>query len=675
MTRDSYISTGDGLNIFDGSQFTLFNLHNTLGFSNKITQTLLLKKGLILIGTRDKGLFVWDKLKKLIIPLTMDKEPLASLVDISTLFLDSNDIVWAGSYGGTLFTFPLSEIDSNSSDYHINNAEVITTLLGGTNTILEMGNTMYIGMESPKLTRIRKSNHNYVIDQPIEIDGATRISSLALDMETLFVGTDKGVFQLSGLEPMENMDGQTMTDAWGLEGTVVRSLSVHRNSIWVGTEGKGIYKFSTSGTQLEHFLYDQNKQNNLNSDYVLTSYIDSNENLWIGTWYGGINIIDLNEKNYSVIYDAENEKNLFSNIIWAMAKLPDGRTFLGTHGNGLGEYITNGRNFKSVASHMDIKSISSLYYDPISKLLFIGTWGNGIRTYDPNTHKLVPNKYDFSPLDRDRIYGITRGPDNNLWIGSSENGLYRLTTGKSRLQKIDLPKETPKNPTDIISIVSDRTNGRIWAGSVKNGLFSLKLDKSGTIQDIEQFETFTDTDDKIYVENLYIHNNGDLWILCKNGLGTVKPNNGPKRFPLIEGCVVTGLDADATGILWVATLKGIFKLDPDALTTTYTLSEYSCHDLLYNPMDNTILVGTDNGILKIEPDKPIRLPPFPTLMLSELHTLNQTITPQTEFYGHVILPQNLNYCDTIILPHNSESFSIGFNALTFTGKKKSEVAP
>ncbi|MCM4151072.1 hybrid sensor histidine kinase/response regulator [Arenibacter sp. N53] len=665
-----YISTGEGLNIFDGSQFTLLNLHNIDGFSNKISQTLFLKKGLILIGTRDKGLFLWNKLKKMIAPIIIENEQLESLVDISTLFLDNQDIVWVGSDNGTLFSFPLSDIDSNSSDYLLKDAEVLTILPGAINTILEVDGTMLIGIVGSKITRVRKANNNYLIDQPIDVSGATSITSLAWNKEALFLGTDKGLFKLKDFAPKENNDVQTLADSWKLDNSAIRSLSVYRKSLWVGTEGQGIYNFSTDGAELKHFLYDQSRQNNLNSNYVLTSYIDSNNNLWIGTWFGGMNVIDLSERNYSLIYDAENEKNLFSNIIWAMAKLPDGRIFLGTHGNGLGEYTTDRKNFKSIVTNEEIKSISSLYYDPITNLLLIGTWGNGIKMYDPATHKLVPNKYDLSLLDQDRIYSITRGPSNNLWIGSSENGLYHFSKDKLQLQKIDLPNESAKSPTDIKNIISDNKNRQIWAGSIKNGLFSLKLDESGAVKSMKQFEDFATQNDKIYVENLYSHNNGDLWILCRNGIGIVKPNENPKRNQIINGCVVTGMTADALGNLWAGTHKGIFKMDPEALTATYTLSEYSCYGILYNPVDNTIITASDNGLLKIDPDEPIRLPPFPTLMLSNLHTLNQTITPQTEFHGQVILPQNLNYCDTIILPHNSQSFSIGFNALTFTGKKK-----
>ncbi|WP_157941219.1 hybrid sensor histidine kinase/response regulator transcription factor [Arenibacter catalasegens] len=668
-----YISTGEGLNIFDGSQFTLFNMHNTDGFSNKISQALFLKKGLILIGTRDKGLFLWDKLKKKIIPLVIDKEPLHSLVNISTLFLDSHDVVWVGTNNGTLFSFPLADIDSNSSDYLLKEAEALTMLSGAIHTILEIDGTMLIGTEGSKITRIRKANNNYIIDQPIELEAPTNITSLAIKREVLFVGTDKGLFKIMDFAPQENNNVQTLTDSWKLDNSIISSLSIHQNSIWVGTEGEGIFNFSTNGLELEHFLYEQLKQNNLNSNYVLNTYIDSNNNLWIGTWFGGVNVIDLSKKNYSVVYDAENEKNLFSNIIWAMAKLPDGRIFLGTHGNGLGEYITHQKNFKSIVTNEEIKSISSLYYDPITNLLLIGTWGNGIRMYDPYTHKLVPNKYDLGLLAKDRIYSITRGPSNNLWIGSSENGLYRFSKDNLQLQKIDLPKETTKKPTDIKSLISDNKNRQIWAGSIKNGLFSLKLNENGAIESIKQFELFASENDKIFVENLYLQDNGDLWILCRNGFGTLKPNEVPKRNTLINGCVVTGMTSDASGNLWAGTHKGIFKINPEALTATYLLSEFSCYGMLYNSLDNTLITASDNGLLKIAPDEPIRLPPFPRLMLSEFQTLNQTVLPQKELHGKVILHQNLNYSDTIVLPHNIESFSISFNALAFTGKKKIQL--
>ncbi len=663
-----YISTGEGLNIFDGHEFTLFNLHNTDGFSNKISQTLFIKKGLVLIGTQDKGLYLWDKLKKMIIPLTLENVDQESLVGISTLFLDSQHTVWVGNDDGKLVTFPISDINSSLSDYHLSDAELLTTLPAGIRTITEFDGTLLIGIDDSKLSRIRKNNSNYLIDQPIELVGVQSINGLVFDRGTLYLGSDKGLYKLDNFEPLVNREVYRLSKAWKLEQSITRSLSFHSNTFWVGTEGQGLYNISTRGEELAHLQYDHNKQNNLHSNYVLNTYKDSNNNLWIGTRFGGLNVLDLSKKSYEVIYDADNEKNLFSNIIRATVTLPDGRIFLGTHGNGLAQYIPSQKKFISVASNEQLRTISSLYYDPITKLLLIGTWGNGIKTYDPSLNQLVSNPFHFGPLDKDRIYSITRGPNNNLWIGSSQNGLYRLSD--KELQKIVLPNETDNSPTEIKSIISDDDRGKLWVGSIKNGLFSLAFDKNGNIEEIVQFEAFEEIGDKIYVENLFLHENGDLWVLCRNGMGVVAANENPKRHSLVNGCVVTGIANDKNGSFWVSTYKGIFKLDPAAVTATYTLSQYTCYNISYDPKTNAVMVATDDGLLSIKPDEPIRLPPFPTIFLSELHSLNKLITPQAEFHGQVILPQNLNYCDTIILPHESHSFSINFNALTFTGKKK-----
>lgn len=665
-----YFATGEGINIFDGSQFTLFNLHNTTGFSNKISQAIFLKKGLILIGTHDKGLFVWDKFKKMIIPIILQKDDLDAFLSISTMFIDSSDMVWIGSDDGTLFSFPISEINSKTSDYALNDVAVITKLPGDIHAILEVNNTILIGADGPKITRVRKTINNYIIDQPLKVEGAGKINCLEVYNETLFLGADSGLFKLDNLEKLENNTSQTLTTPWKLRTVIIRTISNHSNTIWVGTEGEGLFNFSTDGSQLEHLTYAQNKQNSLSSNYVLTTFIDSTNNLWAGTWFGGVNVMSLGEKNYSIIHDSENENNLFSNIIWAIAQIPDGRTFLGTHGNGLGEYSVNQKNFISKASNEEIKFISSLYYDPISKLLFIGTWGHGIKIYDPYAHKLVPTNPDFKPLQHDRIYAITRGPDNRLWLGSSENGLYRYSINHRQLEKIQLPNETLQDPTDIRCLLSDDKNKRIWAGSIKNGIYSININAQGAIDNIEQFEEFASSKDKIYAENLYIHDNGDLWILCRNGIGTIKPNGRPQRLSIIDGCVVTGMDSDTSGNVWIGTHKGLFKVDPETLVATYTLSQYSFYDLLFDSKDNTLVSGTDNGLLKVKTEQPLTLPPYPNILLSDLYTLNQTIIPQKEFSGDVILPQNLNYCDTIVLPYYCQSFSIGFNALAFTGKNK-----
>ncbi|GGW50552.1 hybrid sensor histidine kinase/response regulator transcription factor [Arenibacter certesii] len=669
-----YISGYYGLNVFDGTSFKVYDQYNTEGFSSEIACTLPLKKGYVLIGTLDKGLFLMDKYNQKIIRLKLSSFPINDLIAVRQLFLDNENNVWIGLQDGRILTFSSSEITRNTS---INNTPIKTTTVANTNfaikSFVKSGKYILAGGNDSRIIRIKRSADNYIIDYPITLKEINQVSSMNIIGDSLYIGTNNGIFQLNNLDGLDQQSPLLIDTPWKLKGSIIRSISVHKNNIWIGTEGNGLFKYDRNGKEIDHFTYVENKRNTINSNYALNTLVDSNENLWVGTWFGGINLLDLNDKNFEFVYDSKSEINLFSNIVWAIAKTPKDEFYLGTHGNGLSKYSPGKKNFVSLLKSPELKSITSLYYDENLELLFIGTWEHGVKVFDPIKGKLILNEFDFKILDKERIYTITKGPDNNLWIGSFNKGLFTYYYKENRLEKFQFSDDETLNNTDIRCVLKDTNENKLWVGSTKNGLFSIQFTSGGKAQKTKHYPVFKNSGQKIIAENLFKDSLGNVWILCRNGIGKINSDNSPIKLPFLNGGITTGMIEDSQNKLWISTYNGIFIYEPTTQKLSSILTEHTFSDILFMPEKDLVLAASDNGLFISTTKRSKQSHSHPNITFSKLKILDQPIKPLDQYRNVQILHKNLNYCDSLVLPYFSQTFSIDLNAISFSRESKEQL--
>ena len=72
----------------------------------------------------------------------------------------------------------------------------------------------------------------------------------------------------------------------------------HEGTIWIGTKGKGLIAARHQHTaslkfQLHHYMVDDKDLYSLSGNEIYSLYEDTNQRLWIATFEGGINYLDL----------------------------------------------------------------------------------------------------------------------------------------------------------------------------------------------------------------------------------------------------------------------------------------------------------------------------------------------------------------------------------------------
>lgn len=143
---------------------------------------------------------------------------------------------------------------------------------------------------------------------------------------------------------------------------------------WIGT-WNGLNRYDPSDNSIMHYLVDFDRPNWINSNHVISLYDDGEGKLWIGTFGGGLNILDKKTDTFTQI--TQNE-GLASNVVFAI--IPDQyNTVWLSSNNGLtriskDSYFASNFNFKDGIIGEEFWW-GSAYTTPSGEIIFGSTFG------------------------------------------------------------------------------------------------------------------------------------------------------------------------------------------------------------------------------------------------------------------------------------------------------------
>jgi len=291
--------------------------------------------------------------------------------------------------------------------------------------------------------------------------------------------------------------------------------------IWIGTNGAGLYRYD--GVNYFGYKYDK-KPGSLNSNFIYTTFIDSDNNLWIGTDEGlclynrdldnftKINIEDVIRKGY-------NEPITIKTII----QDNNGNLFLGAYGFGL--FKLNIKTLKaSLVQSKVLDKPNFLIKSSVKNkqgTIYLGT-SYGLLEIDLNgkVKQVYKDKFKREPL-LDDIESLVIDKFGYLWLGTTENGLIKIKpeTDNYQFEKFFITKNK------ILSIVQS-SHDYIVCGTENDGLLVVNY-KGQVLQKYlhSKYNSFSLKSNSVW--SLYEDKEKRLWLGYFNkGLGVFdKPNN------------------------------------------------------------------------------------------------------------------------------------------------------
>lgn len=395
------------------------------------------KKGFLWLGTSN-GLNRYDGYNFII--YTNDPADSTSISDngIVSILEDEEGYIWIGTTGGVLNRF-----DRKTGIF--NRYNITDTL-----EVFETGDNPYFDLPLPfsrnndnSITAIAKGKNN-----------------------SLWIGTwGKGLIRFdkktNAIQHYHYIPGKQN----GLKANRIKSVYSDNNFIWVGTIGDGLYKVIDANDNLVFVNYSNQKNNNnsLSDDRIVTLFKDKKDNLWIGTYGGGLNKLSSQDQivtpgNTKFIHYKNNplDKNSLSiNIVTSIIQDKYGVLWLGTFGGGLDQFnpdkniFKNYRHEPNAASSLSKNDILSLLEDKSGTIWVGAHLGNGLNKLERQTIKFKQVNRDANGqigLNDDVVWAMLNDNNGNLWIGTYKGGLNKWDR---KIGKFTYYRFDPNNPNSV----------------------------------------------------------------------------------------------------------------------------------------------------------------------------------------------------------------------------------
>jgi ligand-binding sensor domain-containing protein/signal transduction histidine kinase/CheY-like chemotaxis protein len=547
--------------------------------------------------------------------------------DVLAIAADAAGQLWVSARAGLFVFDPRHErFERVSEQLH---TDLVLTLLRGRDGLLWIGTENELLAVEPRTRTVSRRYGSSTPAHPVPLTG--RVLALYQGARgTIWVGSDGG---LASLEPASGTFARysyDRDDPLSLGGNIVRSVLVDRGGVlWVGLETYGVSKHAPSAIHFELIRHDPSARRSLSDGYVRGISEDSRGNVWIATQFGGLDRLDHETGRVTAYRHIPGDPHsLPGDNVWATLEDRNGTMWVGLHQQGLGTFDPRTGHFTRFALVPRDVSVNQIYEDRAGALL-VGLEGRGLLEISPDRRSV-------------RSYGKTLGDERVL------------------------------ADDDVQAILEDR-EGMLWVGGVR-GL--TRLDRStGVATHFTGVPGRRDALGADFVTNIFEDSHGTIWVATKGG-GLSRLDRGSGSFTTLgtaDGLphsFVYGILEDARGYLWLSTDNGIAMLDP----RTQTITRYGLEDGLqarefnrrahFRSRDGTMYFGGVNGVNVFRPDSiaPPPRPPRATFV---------TMRVGSDSAHYVI---RLNADSVVRLAHDQKAFTFTFVALDFTSPEKINYA-
>ncbi|GAA4813048.1 hybrid sensor histidine kinase/response regulator transcription factor [Litoribaculum gwangyangense] len=676
-----WIGTENGLNRFDGKQFKIYNSQNSSISSNNISDVLLDSKGRIWVATLGGGLNLYSNSSDDFVVYKNDSKDLTSLPSnqLYKLFEDSNGNLWIGSENGLCLFVEASNLFITYHQQNNNNTShnIVTSIYEDTQGDLWIGT---FGHGLNKFSMTTKMFKHIESETSIFNDFVHTISQLNEDV--LLVGTSGSGLLMFDLKTHKFENFFKDSNKLSSEITIVRSLfKDKKNDLWVGTDGNGIIKIekpNSTNPEIYNFTHKPQLDSSLsgNAVYVITE--DEQANIWIGTAWNGINILP-QKNNFELI--PSDIMGLYPIPVLSIYKNKKD-LYLGLDGKGLTVFNTETNEVKQF--NKDFKnSIGGDYiqciYESKSKILWIGTYANGIIKFNPKTNSYIQYKHESDnpkSLSFNDVRTIIEDDKNNLWVASWGGGLNYFDTSKNEFTAFRENKNdtTSISSDNIVSMIKDGTT--LWLGTYGGGinLFNTSSKKATRLKNLNKNQNSIDSDN---ILSLLKDSKGNIWIGDSEG-GINRFDFDTKMFNRFEtnnelnNQSEVSLIEDDNGNIWFSTEKGIGKYDYDIndfksfpnFAGSYRINS------VFKDESGILYFGRSDGVLKFNPKNILYENIQPQVKITNFKLFNKDL-PVGE---NEILTKNITLTNHISLRHDSNVITFEFAALQFPFSYRCEYA-
>jgi len=704
-----WFATNDGLNRFDGYNFSIFK--NNVEDSNSIAGNFIRflfedSKGRIWIGTANNGLDLFDRETETFIHFKHNANNINSISSnsITSISEDKFGHIWVGTFKG-LNMLSIKESLNPTTDNR-NNVDIKFTkiIFDKTNPALEVfsridefpladwrssnfypdeNGIVWVSAQGKLFQIVVHQNENYEIKN-IEIENykypSDKTDFLSRYVQSFIPIPEAHKFYMLFSNGVTEVSTQNNSIQFLNPKDSKRYIYTYpicrdkENNLYVGINN-----------QLEVFNPKKNGWNKISSydrnmtqylDFISCSYLDKSGNIWIGTQGYGILKYNNSFKNFNTTENVSinymspgnsNEPLFIKNPMDEIFYAHDVK-------NGLSYTPINKNNFKlQKGGHHDNAKTKSIIQDKDGSY-WIGRIG--LYHYEPKTKKTSYywDKYDdVFPLYDD---------DNGHLLFGNTHGLVVFDKKNKTSVEYPFPIKSDEGPYDFLQAIYKDDAGIIWLGTLK-GLFSFDVQKVKWTH----FKNIPRQINSLSYDIIFsicpdpIQPNKFIWIGTKGGgLNKFEKSTGTfERFGIKEGLpndVIYGIISDVDNNLWMSTNFGLSKLN----VKSKSFFNYNEKDGLQGnefnrnafckTADNTIFFGGLNGFNYFNPRNIVSNTVYSNIIISSIK-INYNLQ-DFKNKGKSLITKPSYLTKEILLNYTQNNIAIEFSSLDFSTLKNNK---
>ncbi|WP_242206467.1 hybrid sensor histidine kinase/response regulator transcription factor [Aestuariivivens insulae] len=678
-----WIGTADGLNRYDGNSFKIYK-HNSKDSTsisgNYITKITRGHKGELYIGTKGNGLNIFypekNIFKRITLAFDFEDETISGVV----IKKNSDAIVSTANKG----LYLIKDSDGNKHT-------VKKLLLGQTITSLyydEMG-LLWVGSLNGKVYGYDDKFSKSIV----EFNIVGNVQCFFRTGNLLFIGSYDGFFvydfetqNTESIELEETGNFKTMH--------VVDFLKEDDTNLWVAT-GRGLYLYNHSNLKvIKKIEYKETIGNSLSNNTVQSLLKLSPTLLYVGT-ANELTCLEFKEPVFNNISKNKKGLNILNdNVIFSIYK--DDNLWIGTSDGGLNlktkdsvyYYIDNKNNPSSIAGSV----VRAIVHDTVNQRMWFATTRGlsllKLKGFNPNNPEFV-NFYHTpsnpNSINSNFLKDLVLDCNNNLWGATHEHGIFRLEYYENGTYEIIRYVSGDGNENALINnevnCLEIDKNNTIWVGT-QHGMSNIVFDKTYQRIKFENFKSDATTAQTLphnAINDILIDSQDRVWIGTRNGLGLLEKEvfyawTAQNQFP---NDLIYSIQDDLDDNLWIGTNDGLVKFD----THNQKFSHFSVLDNIqgrefdtharFRDNEGNIYMGGVDGVTYFHPNDVIALDKPKPLYFSQLQIKDEIIGVDT---NNGVLGKVLEKTQKLTFKHDLFPFNLKFSSKDFRFDKNVQFA-
>ncbi|MEO9477154.1 MAG: two-component regulator propeller domain-containing protein [Cyclobacteriaceae bacterium] len=431
-------------------------------------------QGRVYLTTENKGLFVIDQNEQAI---SFREEGWLSETALWTIFIDKKDLLWIGTDTKGVIVGKAGGYDFIIEDKLLNKASCkVQAITQGTDGRIWVGTgTQGVYVYDPDNGETNQFKQEPGKASTLHDNNVTQI--IVSSNENVFIG-----FYLNGLDkvtavPFSNFRHNPRDNTSLSDDHVFTIYNDRSDQMWFGTFGGGLNRMLDSENgKFKHYRHKPDDPQTISHDWVRSIYEDSRGNFWVATWGGGLNLMNRQEGTFTRFndYRDKNGETFSLNIITCIYEDDQQRLWLGTYGAGIDVFsledgtISHIKNDDNNPNSLSDDHITSIFQ--IKRKMYIGTYGGGLNEYDlgdSTFRRYIPERSTLHSISDYKVLNIfDESQEPYMWITTLGGGLNQFFPEQGTFVSYTMKDGLSDN--HVLGLLR-QPNGSYWI-STNNGL-------------------------------------------------------------------------------------------------------------------------------------------------------------------------------------------------------------